>query len=108
MTQLAGISLTPRPVSRPAITSGPTPAICNLHLANIPPHPTPPQGPHIPRIEANTEETRMFRNYFGGYREDGTEGSDMAAVGAGWVSITPLGLRSDLLFKVKPACLAIA
>lgn len=50
----------------------------------------------------------MFRNYFGGYREDGTEGSDMAAVGAGWVSITPLGLRSDLLFKVKPACLAIA
>lgn len=31
---------------------------------------------------------------------DGTDGSDMDAVAGGWASVTPLGLRSDLLFKV--------
>lgn len=58
-------------------------------------------GPHLPQVEERTEATRMFRSFAGGYRKDGTEGSDMAAVAAGWASVTPLGLRSDLLFKTR-------
>ncbi|KAI8473053.1 MAG: survival protein sure-like phosphatase/nucleotidase [Monoraphidium minutum] len=58
-------------------------------------------GPHMPQIEERTEETRMFRSFAGGYRKDGTEGSDMDGVAAGWTSVTPLGLRSDLLFKSR-------
>jgi len=58
-------------------------------------------GPELPQIEEHTEETRMFRNQAGGYRQDGTDGSDMSAVAAGFVSVCPLGLRSDLLFKVR-------
>lgn len=61
------------------------------------------KGPHLPEIEEHTPETRVFRNFAGGYREDGTEGSDMKAVAAGFVSVTPLGLRSDLLFKTRTA-----
>ena len=55
------------------------------------------------QVEEHTEATRLFRNYAGGYRQDGTEGSDMAAVSGGWASITPLGLRSDMLFKTRIA-----
>jgi hypothetical protein len=55
------------------------------------------------QIEEHTEATRLFRNYAGGYRQDGTDGSDMAAVSEGWASITPLGLRSDMLFKTRGA-----
>lgn len=61
------------------------------------------QGAHLPQIEEHTEDTRMFRNYAGGYRADGTEGSDMEAVASGWTSVTPLGLRSDLVFKTRTA-----
>jgi hypothetical protein len=68
----------------------------------------PAQGPHLPQIEEHTESARLFRNFAGGYRQDGTDGSDMQAVSAGWASVTPLGLRSDLLFKVgrRAACRA--
>ncbi|KIZ07400.1 5'-nucleotidase [Monoraphidium neglectum] len=61
------------------------------------------QGSHMPQIEERTEDTRMFRNFAGGYRKDGTDGSDMDAVAGGWASVTPLGLRSDLLFKSRTA-----
>ena len=60
-------------------------------------------GPHLPEIELHTEATLVFRNFAGGYREDGTAGSDMRAVADGWASVTPLGLRSDLLFKTRAA-----
>lgn len=67
-----------------------------------------PQGPHLPEIEEHTQMVRVFRNYAGGYRPDGTDGSDMEAVAAGWASVTPLGLRSDLLFKVGRGLGAVA
>lgn len=38
----------------------------------------------------------MFRNYTGGHRNDDTPGSDTWAVKAGWVAVTPIGLRSDV------------
>jgi hypothetical protein len=59
------------------------------------------EGMHLAQIEEHTEETRMFRNFAGGYRKDGTDGSDMEAVADRYCSVTPLGLRSDLLFKVR-------
>jgi 5'-nucleotidase len=56
-------------------------------------------GPHEERVESTAGATQLFRNYAGTYRQDDTPGSDMEAVAAGWASVTPLGLRSDLSFK---------
>ncbi|DBA74282.1 hypothetical protein WJX77_009801 [Trebouxia sp. C0004] len=49
---------------------------------------------------------RTFRNFAGDMRWDMASGSDSWAVKQGWVSITPLGLRSDVIFSQelsKPA-----
>lgn len=53
-------------------------------------------GPHLAEIDEHTPNLRIFRNYAGELRSDVTEGSDGWAVSNGWVSVTPLGLRSDI------------
>jgi 5'-nucleotidase len=55
--------------------------------------------PHIDfgdHFEMGNVTLRAFRNAAGLLRADDRPGTDSAAVSEGWVSITPIGLRSDL------------
>lgn len=65
---------------------------------------TEPTGPHLAEFDEHTPNLRVFRNYAGYAREDPSEGSDTWAVNQGWVSVTPLSLRSDVPLRLDPAC----
>lgn len=53
-------------------------------------------GPHMPEIDEHTPDVRVFRNYAGCQVKDDTADGDDSVVAEGWVSVTPLSLRSDL------------
>mmetsp|Transcript_19172 Transcript_19172/g.33007 ORF Transcript_19172/g.33007 Transcript_19172/m.33007 type:complete len:320 (-) Transcript_19172:226-1185(-) len=54
-------------------------------------------GPHLPEIDEHTPNSRMFRNFAGTVQGDNEEGGDAWAMRYGWVSVTPLGLRQDIV-----------
>mmetsp|Transcript_4900 Transcript_4900/g.10513 ORF Transcript_4900/g.10513 Transcript_4900/m.10513 type:complete len:316 (-) Transcript_4900:435-1382(-) len=53
-----------------------------------------PSGLHLAEIDEHTPNSRVFRNYAGPVQQDDAEGGDGWAVSNGFVSVTPLGLRS--------------
>ncbi|KAG1663820.1 hypothetical protein FOA52_013385 [Chlamydomonas sp. UWO 241] len=60
-----------------------------------------PTGAHLAQIDEHTPDSRIFRNYAGAEHEDGQEGGDDWALRSGYVSVTPLGLRSCVPSRVQ-------
>lgn len=53
-------------------------------------------GPHLAEIDEHTPNSRVFRNYAGLVQEDQDDGGDAWAMKNGWISVTPLSLKSDI------------
>jgi len=62
-----------------------------------------PTGAHLAEIDEHTPDSRVFRNYAGTEHADHQKGGDDWAIRGGYVSITPLGLRSCIPSRMQTA-----
>eukprot|EP00200_Dunaliella_tertiolecta_P003896 CAMPEP_0202345926 /NCGR_PEP_ID=MMETSP1126-20121109/4944_1 /ASSEMBLY_ACC=CAM_ASM_000457 /TAXON_ID=3047 /ORGANISM="Dunaliella tertiolecta, Strain CCMP1320" /LENGTH=316 /DNA_ID=CAMNT_0048937277 /DNA_START=135 /DNA_END=1085 /DNA_ORIENTATION=- len=62
-----------------------------------------PSSARLEELSESQKSERVFRNYAGSIQRDESVGGDGWAVKNGWVSITPLGLRSDIESRASQA-----
>ncbi|KAF5829209.1 survival protein sure-like phosphatase/nucleotidase [Dunaliella salina] len=62
-----------------------------------------PSSARLEELSEAQKTERVFRNYFGSMQEDESVGGDGWAIKNGWVSITPIGLRSDIESRTSQA-----